>query len=282
MSDDPHKQKILIAEDAPANIDVLASALFPVYDISVATNGLEALEIATSDSPPDLILLDIVMPKMDGYEVCRRLKANSQTKHIPIIFITSKSEDADETKGLELGAVDYITKPFEISIVKTRVQTHLELKKHRDHLESLVKERTAELEEANIALKVMLKKRDEEKIEIEEKVLTNIKEMVLPFINDLKASSLKERQMKIIETIETNMQEITSPFIPRLSSNYLNLTPTEIRVATLIQQGKSTKDIATLLQMSLNTVGNHRTSIRKKLGLKNSKDNLANHLLPFK
>jgi diguanylate cyclase (GGDEF)-like protein len=90
-----------------------------------------------SDEPPDLILLDIMMPEMDGYEVCRRLKADFRTKNIPVIFITAMNQEEDETKGLEIGAVDYITKPFSMAIVKARVRTHLELKRHRDMLENL-------------------------------------------------------------------------------------------------------------------------------------------------
>ena len=121
----------------PANIKVLGEALKTDCIVRFATNGLKAIEIAMSSSPPDLILLDIMMPDIDGYEVCRRLKANEQTRHIPIIFITALGQEKDEAKGLELGAVDYITKPFSIPIVKIRVKTHLELKRHRDLLEAL-------------------------------------------------------------------------------------------------------------------------------------------------
>ncbi|MBW2303985.1 MAG: PleD family two-component system response regulator [Deltaproteobacteria bacterium] len=131
------KQTILIVDDAPANIKVLGEALRDEYKVRMAVSGSKGLEIATSSNPPDLILLDIVMPDLDGYEVCRRLKAMKSTQNIPIIFITGKTEEEDETKGLELGAVDYITKPFSLPIVKARVRTHMELKRHRDLLENL-------------------------------------------------------------------------------------------------------------------------------------------------
>ncbi len=158
MDDDSKKIKVLIVDDVPANIRVLIQALISDYEIGVATNGLEALEIVHSQDPPDLILLDIMMPEMDGYEVCRRLKADEKTRDIPVIFITARSEEDDETKGLALEAVDYITKPFCLSIVKARVRTHLELKRHRDHLDVLVKERTDELIQANQALKISWEK----------------------------------------------------------------------------------------------------------------------------
>ncbi len=137
MTDDRRKQRVLIVDDAPENIRVLAQVLKPLYTVRFATSGKEALDLATSGDPLDLVLLDIMMPEMDGYEVCRRIKASEKTRHIPVIFITAMNEEEDETRGLELGAVDYITKPFSKAIVKARVRTHLELKRHRDILENL-------------------------------------------------------------------------------------------------------------------------------------------------
>lgn len=131
MSSAP-KPKILIVDDQPANITMLGGSLGADYDISVATNGKDAVRIATSDTPPDCILLDIIMPEMDGYEVCGVLKQHEQAKDIPVIFITAMSEEEDETKGLELGAVDYITKPFRIPIVQARIRAVLALKQEMD------------------------------------------------------------------------------------------------------------------------------------------------------
>ncbi len=137
MTDDARKQRVLIVDDASENIRVLAQVLKSMCKISFATNGKEALDLVASGPPIDLVLLDIMMPELDGYEVCRRLKTSEKTKNIPIIFITAMAEEEDETRGLELGAVDYITKPFSKAIVKARVRTHLELKRHRDVLENL-------------------------------------------------------------------------------------------------------------------------------------------------
>jgi putative two-component system response regulator len=137
--------KILIVDDAPDSIKVLMEALNNLNDeILVATRGKIALEVASSQNP-DLILLDIMMPEMDGYQVCTKLKANAKTKNIPVIFITALDEVTDETKGFELGAVDYINKPISPPIVQARVKTHLKLKFAYQELErqNTVLEKTA-------------------------------------------------------------------------------------------------------------------------------------------
>ena len=118
---------ILIVDDTEANIDILVETLGQEYEVSVALSGPEALE-SISEEVPELILLDVMMPEMDGYEVCRRLKTDERTADVPVIFITALSEAADEAKGLELGAIDYITKPINPAIVKARVKNHLELR----------------------------------------------------------------------------------------------------------------------------------------------------------
>ena len=130
------KCTVLVVDDTEANIDVLVEALDCVYEVSVAMDGESALEVVNTD-PPDLILLDVMMPGIDGYEVCRRLKSRSKTRNIPIIFITAMSEIENKTKGLELGAVDYITKPFELMEVNARVKTHLSLMLANKKLRSL-------------------------------------------------------------------------------------------------------------------------------------------------
>lgn len=124
---------ILLVDDSPANLHALIAALRGQYNILLATNGEQALEIA-SRVVPDLILLDVMMPGTDGYQVCRLLKQQPRTRDIPVIFVTGKTDEQDEMAGFELGAVDYITKPFSLPLVQRRVQTHLELKYHRDNL----------------------------------------------------------------------------------------------------------------------------------------------------
>ena len=136
--------KVLVVDDTEANVDVLVGTLDAVYDVRVAMDGAGALE-AVSEEKPDMILLDVMMPGMDGYEVCRRLKANAATNDIPVIFLTAMTSESDEARGLALGAVDYIAKPFSPELVKSRVNNQIELKRYRDKLEDLVRERTAEL-----------------------------------------------------------------------------------------------------------------------------------------
>ncbi len=152
------RSTVLLVDDIPSNIKILVGSLRESYRLVVATNGLDAIKAAL-EKKPDLILLDVMMPGMDGYEVCKRLKANVETATIPIIFVTAMDEEKDETRGFLLGAVDYIVKPISPVIVKARVQTHIalrkaqhELQRHRDELEELILERTRELREAQIEI----------------------------------------------------------------------------------------------------------------------------------
>lgn len=139
------RQTILVADDTPENIDLLSALLRQDYRVKVATSGEKALAIVNSTEPPDLILLDIMMPGMNGYEVCRRIKANPDRRGIPIIFVTAMTSIEDERLGLEVGAVDYITKPISPPIVAARVRTHLALYDQTRVLEDRVRARTAEL-----------------------------------------------------------------------------------------------------------------------------------------
>ncbi|MBF0234715.1 MAG: diguanylate cyclase [Desulfamplus sp.] len=125
---------LLIVDDEPYNVKVLVELLRPNYSIRVATNGEIALRIVMSNNPPDLVLLDIIMPGIDGYEVCRRIKTEPTTQDIPVIFITSKMDAQDEIKGFEVGSVDYVTKPFNPIVVEARVKTHIDLKKKTELL----------------------------------------------------------------------------------------------------------------------------------------------------
>ena len=181
------KQTVLVVDDTPTNIQILMETLQNDYRILAAVNGQKALQIAASDPSPDIILLDVMMPEMDGYEVCAKLKADAKTKDIPIIFITAKSEARDETKGLELGAVDYITKPISPPVVSARVKTHLQLKQAKEILknqnvilEQRVEERTKEvlaLQQVEFDLRAA-----KEKVESELNIAAQIQKSILPSI----------------------------------------------------------------------------------------------------
>ncbi len=134
MTEAGGKKLLLLVDDAPANIQIANAILKDDYRVRVATSGAKALELVRTRPVPDLILLDVGMPEMDGYEVCERLKADPETREIPVIFLTGKTDAEDETRGFAVGAVDYIHKPFLPAIVKARVQTHLALREARAQL----------------------------------------------------------------------------------------------------------------------------------------------------
>jgi putative two-component system response regulator len=151
------KESVLVVDDTPDNLALISGVLKDYYTIRIANNGERALKVATTLPYPDLILLDIMMPGIDGYEVCRRLKADPVTTDIPVIFLTAKTQVEDEQKGFDVGCVDYITKPISPPIVLARVKTHLLLKGARDFL----KDQNAYLEEEVERRVRAMKKRSE-------------------------------------------------------------------------------------------------------------------------
>ncbi|MEH6591807.1 MAG: SpoIIE family protein phosphatase [Halioglobus sp.] len=153
MSEEQPKPVVLAVDDTPENLDVVRGILVPEYKVKVVTNGAAALKVAASQ-PPDIILLDIMMPDMDGYEVCRQLKANPLTADIPVIFLTAKDQTADEAEGFALGAADYIHKPVNPPILQARVKTHVALKQSMDDLQQLSQALAAAKERMEVELNV--------------------------------------------------------------------------------------------------------------------------------
>jgi adenylate cyclase len=149
------KPTILVVDDTPTNLALMVEILHPQYHTRIAINGLRALELLAAGPPVDLILLDVMMPGLDGYEVCARLKADPSTRHVPVIFISAMNEEEDETKGLDLGGVDYVTKPINPAIVKARIRTHLavsEQARQLEHMVATLEQQARELAELNRTL----------------------------------------------------------------------------------------------------------------------------------
>lgn len=262
-----------------------------VYSAEEALTFAETLK-------PDLVLMDILFPgEMDGITAARKMKA---TLGIPVMFITGHSglEMVERAKDLE--PVGYVVKPFHEAQVSSNVRLAFyqinikkELEKACGQMEERVRERTQSLadanrklketamhlEEANTALRVLLRKRDQDKLAFEEKILTNVRLLIEPHLESLKNSNLENRQKEHLRLMESSLKEIISPFSQRLTSKYVGLTPGELEVAYLVKEGRRTKDIAEILNLSDKTIEDYRKQLRRKLGIKNKRINLRTHLL---
>jgi DNA-binding response OmpR family regulator/DNA-binding CsgD family transcriptional regulator len=418
--------------------DILTRSGYKVQPVSSGRMALKSVAVEM----PDLILLDIKMPDMDGYEVCRCLKSDENSRGIPVIFISVLDEAADKVEGFNAGGVDFITKPFQTEDVLARVKTHLDLRRlqkqmeiqnvhlieeieerkrmeealleseqrlsdiinflpdatfalnhegkiiawnqaieemtgekaedmlgkgdyeyslpfygirrpmlinfvfrHDDEIEKKyfflkregniilaegnvsikgkihtlwakasplynssgsiagaiesirditdrkksekalkkrereLESKTRKLEELNAALQVLLKQREIDKDDFEGRALSNIKELIIPHIEQLKKSNLKAKDMVYISLIESNLKDIISPLSYRLSSKYTTFTPKELQIINLVKEGKPTREIAKILNTSPGTVEFHRNNIRTKLNLKNKRANLRTYLM---
>lgn len=169
MNNDLSKPKILIVDDAPANLEILSETLMPDYDVSVCKSGREALELMAANAF-DLVLLDVMLDAMDGYEVCKRIKSDENTTNIPVIFVSAKAEVNDEIKGFELGAADFISKPFRPVLVLARVKRQLESKHLRDNLGEIARKSAAELDAAKQKLESEIESRKMAEHELEKMV----------------------------------------------------------------------------------------------------------------
>ncbi len=258
--------------------------------IGISYSGEEAMAQARR-LRPDLILMDIMIPgKMDGIAVAKSVKTELD---IPVIFLTAFSEDKIIDRAKQAEPYGYLVKPFQDRELKACVEVALykkemekALKEAHDELELRVKERTRDLEiktksleEMNTAMKVLLNKREEDKIELEDNVLTNVKELVMPFVDKFRETQLDGHQKTLLSIIESNLNEIISPFTRRLSLEYLNLTPTEIQIANMTKHGNTSKKIAKIMNISPRTVDTHKKNMRRKIGLEGKRANLRSYLL---
>jgi DNA-binding NarL/FixJ family response regulator len=245
----------------------------------------------------DLVLSDIRMPGESGLDLCRHIKRTFPDT--PCMLITAVDDMATATEAITLGIYGYIIKPITntqllISVANALKHSRLEASQrdYREELETAVREKTSdllkttedlerqqiELNELNTALSVLLRKMEKEKEAIETRLVENVTKCVLPYFENLKKSRLSESQKLDLDIAEKNIRDIVSPFTKKISSPLLNLTQSEIQVANLIKQGMSTKEIASALNLSTNTIMTHRAHIREKLDLKTKKEPLYTHL----
>ena len=300
------KKRIMIVEDEGITAMRIKSSLEDMgYSVtSTEFTGEEALIKAKKDRP-DMVLMDIVLDgKMDGIEAAGKMRSDL---NIPVVYLTAHSDEKIVKRIKTTEPFGYIIKPFDdrelrimVEIAFYKHEMEQKLREGRDELEMKVKERTAELEstiellqtaekklrvhaeeliESNTALKVLLKQREQDRKEFENNILSNIKHLIMPYMEKLKRNRKMSDELDYLSIIESNLNEIISPFSTKLSFQYLNLTPKEIIVADLVRYGKQDKDITEILHISLDTVKAHRKSIRKKLGINNKKINLRTKLL---
>lgn len=279
-----NEPNILVVEDeaivAMEIEELLASAGF--NPVGWAPSGGEALALAEQQDP-DLVLMDICLKgETDGIDTAKEIR---RRHNIPVIFLTAHSERETLTRAKSAEPFGYILKPFSSQQLKSAIE--IAIHKHRTLEESHrismaeLEKKSDRLKEADSAMRALIRQMSEDRKELEEAIATNIDNLILPYLRRLKISPLSSTQAVLIEVLEAEIKEITSSFARRLSMEFRHLTPTEIRVAALVREGKSTKEIADLMCISQKTASFHRDNIRIKLGLRGKKVNLRSHLLCF-
>ncbi|WP_456404073.1 response regulator [Thiolapillus sp.] len=269
---------ILIVDDNPDMIHLLSKVLTDQgHRVRAAKDSQLALTIAQSN-PPELFLLDINMPGMDGYELCAELKELEALVDVPVIFVSGYEQQEHKIKAFDAGGVDYICKPIHADELTSRVNNHVELYRLRQHLQQQVEEKTKELAETLTALRVLMTQQQNDSKETEKNILNNINSLVIPYAQRLQKTPLNENQLNIVEMLIANLKQVSESLINNHDLLQRKLTPVEIQVANLIKEGKQTKEIASLLNLSDLTISTHRKNIRKKLEIKDRKLSLNAYL----
>ena len=274
---------ILILEDVKTDAELVedelreAGTVFTARCVQDKASYLKALD----DFSPDIILSDYSLPSFDGLSALKH--AGKICPDVPFIFVSGALGEETAIELLKQGATDYVLKSRLSRLgpaVSRALQEVKERKERKIALEELKKREQAlelksqSLEEANTALKVLLRHREEDKAALEEQVLANVRKLVLPYLENLKHLHLNEKQTTQLKIAEENLKKIVSPFLRNLTSNYLELTPREIQVANLVKEGKTTKEMTEILNLSATAVDFHRKNLRSKFGIKNKKTNL--------
>ncbi len=280
--------RILILEDTAADAELMEDELKQAGLNFVAQRVATKAEFTKQmdEFLPDLILADYSLPGFSGKSALNIV--SSQYPDIPFIFVSGALGEELAVELLKKGATDYVLKNNLLRLAPSvnRALNELAERNERRKAENDLKNSERELqlksktlEEANIALKVLLKQREEDKIAMEENILSNVKKLILPPIEKLKSLKLNDNQLTHVSIIESHLKEIISPFLHNLTTKHFDLTPREIQIATLIREGKTTKEMTEYLNISATAVDFHRKNIRLKLGIKNKKTNLRSFLL---
>jgi PAS domain S-box-containing protein len=266
-------QGIAIAQGLPPRIVFANPALAEIL-------GYTAEELTSLEPGQEVTLIDAEYQDM----FWGRYQDRVQGKSVPPRYEVLAVRKDGRKRWVEMFAnrIEYDGKPAVQAVfidITERKLAREALEKAHDELEERVKERTTQLEEVNSALRVLLKQRDTDRTELEEKVMLNVKELVVPYAEKLRKNLSDAKQIAYLNILESNLNDIISPFAHKLSSKYSSLTPTEIQTAQLIKDGRTTKEIAELLNVSTRTIESHRQNIRVKMGLHAKKANLRSYLL---
>lgn len=274
---------ILILEDVKTDAELSedelreAGTVFTSRCVQDKASYLKALD----EFSPDIILSDYSLPSFDGLSALKL--AVRKCPDVPFIFVSGALGEETAIELLKQGATDYVLKSrlSRLGPAVSRALQEARERKERKMAEEALKKReqtlelkSRSLEEANTALKVLLRHREEDKATLEEQVLTNIRKLVLPYLENLKHLRLNEKQATQLKIAEENLKKIVSPFLHNLTSSYLELTPREVQVANLVKEGKTTKEMTEILNISATAVDFHRKNLRTKFGIKNKKTNL--------
>lgn len=273
--------RILILEDVPSDAELVEYELREggVKFVSRRAADRRSFVEELAEFSPELILSDYSLPGFDGQSALRIV--TDKYPDIPFIFVSGALGEELAIELLKEGATDYVLKDKLSRLVPAveRALNELAERNERKKAEKELLEKSKSLEEANIALKVLLQHREEDRKAMEDNIITNVKQLVLPYVDKLKMLKLNKDQLAYVKMIEDNLHDIISPFLRSLTMEHANFTPREIQITSLVKEGKTTKEITEILNISATAVDFHRKNIRVKLGIKNKKTNLHSYLL---
>jgi DNA-binding NarL/FixJ family response regulator len=268
--------RILILEDVPTDAELIQFELREAgttFSPRVVKDK-KAYLAAIDEFSPEIILSDYSLPSFDGLSALKL--AGEKCPDVPFVFVSGALGEETAIELLKQGATDYVLKSRLSRLGPAVVRALQEVKERQEKktAEQALELKSRSLEEANTALKVLLRHREEDKAALEEQVLTNVRKLIFPYLQNLKHLQLNEQQTAQVKIIEENLKNIVSPFLHNLTSSYLELTPREIQIANLVKEGKTTKEITDILNISATAVDFHRKNLRAKFGIKNKTTNL--------